>query len=870
MKKLILIDGSNLMFRAYYGTAYSGNLMQNSKGQYTNAIFGFVNMMNSILKEDFTHILVAFDKGKKTFRHDKLETYKAGRAKMPDEFRSQIDLIKKSLDVLGVKQREIALIEADDIIGTYAKVYYDQFDEIEVLSNDKDMLQLINDKVTVRAAKKGKNVIYDTPYLNETLGLAPNQIIDLKGLMGDASDNLPGIPGVGEKTAVKLLKQYETLEGVLEHKSEIKGKLGERINEFYKDAILCKEIATIKVDVPIEYKLDEVKYNGVVEEEMLEFFKELELHSLIKKFNKKTNVILKQLEYEIIDDVYKLDKILINDSFLVLETFNPYYHEATTLGFGLVNKHGNFFIPYDIVHQSLSMQMYLSDESIKKNVFNAKLMEVVLKRDGYELKGVDFDLLLAAYILNPNNTKEDFRVIVSKFEYDDVSYLEEVYQKGAKYSIPSIDKYSLYAVKKAKAIKELKKGLIKELKENDQYDLFYDIELPLTSVLASMESDGINVDMDLLHKLNYENKEKIDKLILEIHELAGLEFNVSSPKQLGEVLFDKLQLPYAKKTKTGYSTNVDILNKLRHHHPIIEKIMSFRTLSKLYSTYIVGLENSVLSDGKIHTIYRQAFTSTGRLSSVEPNLQNIPIRYPEGKEIRKVFIPKKGNLLLASDYSQIELRVLADMANEETLIKAFKNNEDIHTMTAKLIFDKDEITSLERRQAKAVNFGIIYGQSAWGLSEEININPKDAERFIKKYYEKFDGIKKFMDKVVSDTKRLGYAETIYKRRRYIPELNSSVYMQRESGKRNAMNAPIQGSAADIIKIAMIKVYEEMNKLKVKSRMLLQIHDELVFEVDKDEVDLMEKLVVEVMENCVQLKVPLKVDESMGRNLLETK
>ncbi len=870
MKKLILIDGSNLMFRAYYGTAYSGNLMQNSKGQYTNAIFGFVNMMNAILKEDFTHILVAFDKGKMTFRHEKLESYKAGRSKMPDEFRSQIDLIKKSLDVLGVKQREIELIEADDIIGTYAEEYYDQFDKIEVLSNDKDLLQLINDKVTMRTSKKGKNVIYDIAYLNETMGVSPSQITDLKGLMGDASDNLTGIPGVGEKTAVKLLKQYQTLEGVLEHKSEIKGKLGERINEFYEDAILCKEIATLKYDVPFEYKLEDVEYKGVLEDEMMEFFKELELHSLIKKFNKKNNKILEELEYKIISDVYELDKILINDSYLTLETFNPYYHEATTLGFGLVNKFGNFFIPYDVVHQSLAMQMYLSDKAIKKNVFNAKMMEVVLKRDGYELNGVEFDLLLAAYILNPNNTKEDFRVIVSNFEYDDVSYLEEVYQKGVKYSVPSIDKYSLYAVKKAKAIKELKKEMVKELKANNQYDLFYNIELPLSSVLASMESTGINVDLDLLHKLNYENKEKIDKLVLEIHSLAGVEFNVSSPKQLGEVLFDKLNLPYAKKTKTGYSTNVDILNKLRYHHPIIEKVMTYRTLSKLYSTYIVGLENSVLSDGKIHTIYRQAFTSTGRLSSVEPNLQNIPIRYAEGREIRKVFIPQKGNLLLASDYSQIELRVLADMANEETLIKAFNNNEDIHTMTAKQIFDKDEISSLERRQAKAVNFGIIYGQSAWGLSEEININPKDAEKFITKYYERFNGIKVFMDKVVSDTKRLGYAETIYNRRRYIPELNSSVYMQREAGKRNAMNAPIQGSAADIIKIAMIKIYDEMNKLKLKSKLLLQIHDELVFEVDKDEIDLMEKLVVEVMENCISLKVPLKVDESMGKNLFETK
>ena len=873
MKKLILIDGSNIMFRAYYGTAYSGNLMQNSKGQYTNAVFGFVNMMNSVLREDFTHMMVAFDKGKQTFRHESFPDYKGGRKPMPPEFRSQIDLIKESLDVLGVKQREIALIEADDIIGTYSKVYYDDFDEIEIISNDKDLLQLLNDKVSMRASKKGMKdyVLYTPELLKEVMKVDPNQITDLKGLMGDASDNLPGIPGVGEKTAVKLLAEYKTLEGVLEARDNLKGKLGERVREHYKDAILCKEIATIKTDVELAFSLDEVRYEGVKEEKMLEFFKELELHSLIKRYNKKTkSKPTEKFEYKIIRDIYELDDILIKDSCITLETFNPYYHLAEALGFGIVNKKGNFFVPYELLHQSLGMQMYLSDKTISKYVFNVKMMKVVLLKDGYDIKGVEFDLLLAAYILNPNNTKEDFRVIVTNFDYDNVPYLEEVYQKGVKYSIPSIEKYSEYAVKKALAIKVLKDDLLKELSDNNQLSLLNDMELPLSSVLAHMEFEGINVDRAKLQELNKDIKIKLDMITKDIYSLAGFEFNIASPKQLGEILFDKLQLPFAKKTKTGYSTNVDVLNKLKNHHPIIEKVMTFRTLSKLYSTYIVGLEKAILGDDKIHTIYRQAFTSTGRLSSVDPNLQNIPIRYPEGREIRKVFIPSEGNSLLASDYSQIELRVLAHMANEQTLIEAFKNNEDIHTKTAQQIFDKVNISALERRQAKAVNFGIIYGQSAWGLSEEINISPKDAERFITKYYETFSGIKVFMDKVIKDATYLGYASTLLNRRRYLPELKSSVYMQREAGKRNAMNAPIQGSAADIIKIAMIQIFNEMKKRKLKSRLLLQIHDELVFDVDKNEIDIMEKLVTQVMENCIDLLVPLKIDKSFGKNLYETK
>jgi DNA polymerase-1 len=873
MKKLILIDGSNIMFRAYYGTAYSGNLMQNSKGQYTNAVFGFVNMMNSVLKEKFTHILVAFDKSGKTFRHDSFKDYKAGRKPMPEEFRSQIDLIKKSLDVLGVKQREIELIEADDIIGTYSKEYYNDFDVIEIISNDKDLLQLVNDKVSMRSSKKGMQDynLYTPKLLMETMSVTPEQITDLKGLMGDASDNLPGIPGVGEKTAVKLLKLYDTLEGVLEHKDELKGKLGERVRDNVDSAVLCKEIATIKLDVELEFTLEDIEYHGVNEDEMIEFYKDLELHSLIKRYNKKApQKKQNDFSYKVIDNVYDLEDVLKEDSYLVLESFNPYYHLSTNLGFALVNDLGNFFIPYDLLHQSINFQMYLSDETIKKNVFDVKKMRVCLMNDLYDIKGVTFDLLLAAYILNPNNTKEDFRVIVANFEYDDVSYLEEVYGKNTKYHIPEKELYQIYAVKKAVAIKELKSSLIDHLKDNKQYDLFNNIELPVASILAEMEFTGINVDIARLQELNIEIKAKIEVLTTEIQELAGQEFNIASPKQLGEILFDKLDLPHKKKTKTGYSTNVDILEKNKTHHPIIEKIMVFRTLTKLYSTYIVGLENSVLKDGKIHTIYKQAYTSTGRLSSVEPNLQNIPIRYQEGREIRKVFIPSEGNKLYACDYSQIELRVLAHMADEKVLIEAFNNNEDIHTKTAQKIFRKDDISSLERRQAKAVNFGIIYGQSAWGLSEEINIGAKEAERFISTYYQEFPGIKTFMDEVIKNATEKGYVETLYNRRRYLPELTSSVYMQRESGKRNAMNAPIQGTAADIMKIAMIEIDKKMKQQKLKSKVLLQIHDELVFDVDINEIEVLQDLVNNTMEQCVTLSIPLKVEGVLGTNLYETK
>jgi len=872
MKKMILIDGSNLMFRAYYATAYSGNLMQNSKGQYTNAVFSFVNMINSILDEDFSHILVAFDKGKETFRHKDYEDYKGGRPPMPEEFRSQIDLIKKSLDVLGVKQREIELIEADDIIGTYAKTYYDVFDQIDIISNDNDLLQLVNDKVSMRTSKMGKKAAqtYTPKGIEEKYGLSANQVTDLKGLMGDSSDNLKGVPGVGEKTAVKLLKQYETVENLIEHTSELKGKLKEKIEEYKEDALLCKKIATIKTDVELKHDLEDIKYEGVHEEEMINFFNDLELHSLIKKYNRKNGQEKEEWSYKILRDVYELDKLLDKDMYLTLEIFGENYHQAEALGFGIVQDKKVYFVPFKLLSESLNFQMYLEDESYRKYVFDAKMMHVVLSHHDLSLKGIDFDLLLAAYVLNPNNTKDDFRVIVSNFDYDDVHYQEEVYGKGSKYHKPEEKAYAHYAVQKAYAIMKLKEDLENELKDNDQYEVFHDIELPLATVLARMEEEGIYVDQDRLDTLDKEIQERIDDLTDDIHSLAGEEFNISSPKQLGEILFEKLGLKASKKTKTGYSTSIDVLNKLKDDHEIVEKVIDYRMLTKLHSTYIIGLKNAIFDDGKIHTIYRQAFTSTGRLSSIEPNLQNIPIRYKEGREIRKVFVPSENQTMIASDYSQIELRVLAHMAKEETLIKAFKEDQDIHKETARKLFEKDNISDLERRQAKAVNFGIIYGQSAYGLSEGVNISRKEAEKFIKKYYETFSGIKAFMDDIVKEGKDKGYVTTIMNRRRYIPELNSSVYMQREQGKRNAQNAPIQGSAADIIKLAMIRLQEALDKEGMDSKMLLQIHDELVFDVVKEEEDTLKEMIKEIMEGCISLDVPLKVDTASGQNLYETK
>ncbi len=871
MKKLLLIDGSNIMFRAYYATAYSGNLMQNSKGEYTNAVFGLANMLNLILTEDFTHVLVAFDKGKATFRHKDYEAYKAGRKAMPDEFKSQLPKIREIIDRLGFFQYEREDVEADDIIGTIATRYYNDFDEIEIISNDKDLFQLLNDKVTIRLSKRGikPEQSYTVETLKQELEITPHQIPDLKGLMGDSSDNLPGIPGVGEKTALKLLKEFNDVETLLQNTQELKGKLKERVSENADQAMLCKRLATLITDAELDIKLDDMVYTGFDTDALISFYQRMEFHSLIKRLDTKEDEALDET-IKMIKEEKDLEKAFAEQNTIVLECFGDNYHHTKPLGFAWKNTYGNFYMTFDQAIVSERFTAFLMNDTLLKTTFDLKALRVILLGRGIDLKGIDFDVLLAAYVLNPSNTKEDFKVVVQNFDYHDVPYQEEIYGKGAKAKVPSTEVIKDYAMKKVFAIDALKDVLDKKINAQDQASLLFDVEMPLAGYLADMEFYGIRIDQDALKALDESLASEIEAVTKQIHELAGESFNVSSPKQLGVILFEKLNLPSFKKSKTGYSTNIDVLNKLRKKHPIIEPIMKYRSLTKLQSTYVRGLSEATMEDGKIHTIYKQAFTQTGRLSSIEPNLQNIPIRTELGRDIRKVFIPEKGHVLLAADYSQIELRILAHLADEKQLIKAFEADEDIHTITGQEIFDKKEISSNERRIAKAVNFGIIYGQSAWGLSDDLDISIDDAKRFIDRYYHKFPGIAKFMDSVIDGASVEGYVKTMLNRRRYIPELNSRIYAQKEFGKRTAMNAPIQGSAADLIKIAMVKVAQEMDAKQLQSKLVLQIHDELVFNVKEDEREVMKQLVKDVMESAFDLSVPLRVDIAEGENLNDAK
>ncbi|MFW6284869.1 MAG: DNA polymerase I [Bacillota bacterium] len=880
MKKLILIDGSNLMFRAYYATAYSGRMMKNSKGEFTNAVYAITNMLNLILKEDFSHILVAFDKGKATFRHKAYEAYKAQRKPMPDEFRSQLPYIKAVPDKLGITVYEDEAFEADDIIATLAYKYYDDFDDIEIISNDRDLFQLLNHKVHMRISKRGiepeKNYTEDT--LKEDLGLKPSQIPDLKGLMGDSSDNLPGVPGVGEKTALKLLHEYGDIETLLRHANELKGKLKERIQNNSNEAQTFRDLATVKTDADLDLTLEDLRYKGMDKDALIDFYEHLEFHSLLRRLRKDNGLDEKQeassnkvkptSTLNETDDIEKA--VQAKNTTLILESFGENYHFAKKLGFLLSSEERADFIPYEKAIESKAFKDYLLDANRLKSVHDVKKMRVMLKADGLDIKGVDFDLLLAAYVLNPSNTKEDFKVIVSNFDYHDVPYLEDVYGKGKKAGIPEKKTYIEYARKKARAIEHLRSQMETLIKDHDQTELYSAIELPLAFVLADMESEGVSIDTEALKAIDIDLEKELDSLTEEIHELAGETFNIGSPKQLSQILFERLGLPPQKKTKTGYSTNVDVLKKLQGKHPIIDKLLRYRMIDKLKSAYIKGLSEAVHDDGKIHTIYKQAFTQTGRLSSIEPNLQTIPIRSEMGRNIRKVFIPSKGHVLIAADYSQIELRLLAHLANEKRMIEAFNHDEDIHTATGKLVFEKDELTANERRMAKAVNFGIIYGQTPWGLSQELGISNQAAKTFIERYYERFSGIEAYMKEVVDFAKENGYVKTMYNRRRYIPELNSKIHAQRELGKRTAMNAPLQGSAADLIKIAMNAIDSAIKEKGLKSRLILQIHDELVFDVPKDEAKTMQKLVKETMEGVADLKVPLTVDALIGENLDEAK
>ena len=844
MEKIILVDGNNLLFRSYYATAYNGNFMKNSKGFPTNALFGFANMMNKIIEEEKpTYIMVAFDKGK-TFRHDKYDFYKQGRIETPNELKLQFPKAKELLNAMGIKYYEIDNYEADDIIGTFAE-YCNKDPKFigTIISSDKDLLQLISNDIDIKLLKQKDYLRYNEDTFTKEYGIKPINIIDLKALMGDASDNIPGVKGIGEKTALKLLQEYKTLDGIYEHIDEIKGKTKEKLEQDKDNAYMSYEIATIYKNVPIDINIDELKYLGSTDK-LNGLYEELEFYSFLKKEKKKEE----DINITIIDDVSKIK--IDKECAIYLELDGTNYHNSNIIGIGIYNKDVAYYI------KNITNLDFLNGLDIF--TYDLKKLYVSLKYKNIKIPDIKNDLMIASALLE-YNTKDDIAYLANQFNYN-IPFYESVLKQ---------DDISKIVVSKAKFIYEIKDELLNKIKEENMEELYNEIEIPLTYVLGDMEYDGVVVDKDILNEMGNEIKIKLEILSKDIYNLAGTSFNISSPQQLGEVLFERLNLPHGKKGKTGYSTAVDVLNKLVNKHPIIEKILEYRMLNKLYTTYVEGLI-STIKDGKIHTIYTQTLTRTGRLSSIEPNLQNIPIRTDYGRLIRKAFVPSPNSIIISGDYSQIELRILAHMANVPALIDAFNNDLDIHSKTASDIFKTDVVTKEMRRIAKAVNFGIIYGISSFGLSENLNISTKEAKQFIDEYLKTYPGIKEYMDNTIKKAYECGYAKTLFNRKRNIDELKNTNYMIRQSGERMALNTPIQGTSADIIKKAMVLIHQKLKENNLKSKLIIQVHDELVFDCLKEEQEQITKIMKDVMENVIKLKVPLKIDIEYGNNWYEAK
>lgn len=874
-KKLVLIDGNSIAYRAFFALP----LLNNDKGIHTNAVYGFTMMLQRILEDEKpTHLLVAFDAGKTTFRHKTFSEYKGGRQKTPPELSEQFPYIRELLDAYGISRYELENYEADDIIGTLSLHAEKDGYEVKVISGDKDLTQLSSDAVTVSITRKGITDIeeYTPAHIEEKYGITADRIIDMKGLMGDSSDNIPGVPGVGEKTALKLLKEFGTLEELLDSVDKVSGKkLKEKLEEFRDQALMSKELATITREAPVEIKIEDIEYEGFDKEKVINIFKELGFNSLLEKLGGDTEAVeekLEEIEFIIADEIK--EEMFTDENAFYVELLEDNYHYADIIGFSVANDKGNFFFSKETALKSDVFKTWAEDETKKKTVYDAKRSEVSLRHHGVHLKGADFDLYIASYLINPSQTIEDMASIAKNHGYNAIQSDEAFYGKGAKRRIPEEKELAGHLARKAAALMTLKEKLDSELKENQQSELFYDLEMPLSLILADMESTGIKVDLERLKTMGQDLLSKLDEIEKRIHELAGEAFNINSPKQLGVILFEKLGLPAIKKTKTGYSTSADVLEKLENSHEIIRDILHYRQLGKLQSTYIEGLLKVVnYETGKVHTRFNQALTQTGRLSSTDPNLQNIPIRLEEGRKIRQAFVPSEpGWAIFAADYSQIELRVLAHIANDEKLIEAFNEDMDIHTKTAMEVFhvNADEVTSNMRRHAKAVNFGIVYGISDYGLSQSLGITRKEAGKFIDRYLESYPGVKQYMDDIIHDAKQKGYVSTLLHRRRYLPEITSRNFNLRSFAERTAMNTPIQGSAADIIKKAMIDMADRLRKEELKARLLLQVHDELIFEVPEDEIETLKKIVPDVMENAVELKVPLKVDYSFGPTWFDAK
>ena len=886
-EKVVLIDGNSILNRAFYGIP----MLTNSQGIHTNAVYGFLNILLKILDEEQPQYLtVAFDVKHPTFRHERYAEYKGTRKPMPEELREQLPIIKDVLKAMNVKIMERPGYEADDILGTIAKQCEKDGYVVSLVSGDRDLLQIATDTIKIRIpkTKKGGTEIedYNTSDVVEKYGINPLQIIDLKGLMGDASDNIPGVPGIGEKTALKILDKFQSVENAIDNIDEVMpNKARESLREYASLAILSKELATIKLDCELDYNLNDAKINNMFNEASVQMFKQLEFKSLIARVN---------CSSEIKNDVK--DKIIVVDNLADCDSLfnNKIAKHSGYVGvyvdddaFNLVGICINTDNVYCIKSEGFITKEYLLEKVC--SIFSGDNIVVVqnLKK---HLKYIDkenidyisdlvdcnriFDTTIAAYLLNPlqdtyyyDDISKDYANLILPSESEVMgkpdknkqieNYEEKIVEVCGYNAFVSFASYS---------------NMLKELKDSNMYDLMYNVEMPLLCTLYDMEKRGIKANLDELKAYSGRLSKRIEELELLIYDLAGEKFNINSPKQLGIILFEKMSLPFAKKTKSGYSTSADVLEKLRSEHKIINYILEYRQLTKLKSTYADGLAGYIEEDGRIRSNFNQTITATGRISSTEPNLQNIPVRMELGREIRKVFIPEDGYMFVNADYSQIELRVLAHMSDDERLIAAYKTDEDIHRITASEVFHTpiNEVTDLQRRNAKAVNFGIVYGISSFGLGQDLNITRKEAEKYIQKYFETYPQVKTFLDGLVLDAKEKGYITTMFNRRRPVPELTSTNFMQRSFGERIAMNSPIQGTAADIIKIAMVNVNEKLKESKLKSRLLLQIHDELLIETHKSEVEEVKKILHDEMFNAVKLNVPLEVDVNEGASWFDLK
>lgn len=880
-KRLIIIDGNSIINRAFYALPD----MSNSEGLKTNAIFGFVRMMFKII-EDYqpTHMSVAFDKKAPTFRHKQYADYKAGRKKMPDELAQQLQPLKDLLDKFNINRLELEGYEADDLIGTVARLGEENDFKVYIVTGDKDAIQLASHKTTTLITKKGVGEVEEYNYdsVLERYEMTPTQFIDLKGLMGDKSDNIPGVPGVGEKTGIKLLKQYSTIENLIEHTDELKGSIKKKIEENKDLALMSKELATIITNVPIEVKLEDLEYGDYNKDDVVEKFKEFGFTSLITKLldiEGGETTIKEEIDLKIehLDNVEDFIKKAEENKKVIIDVIGK---EGNILDkrvlYVFLSLDGNeiYYVNEDELPQ---IKTLLSNPEIKKHGYDLKEDYILLKPYEIELNSMDFDITIAEYLIDSkSSTSYECSAIAMKYLTRKIKSKEDLLGKGAKakkFDEIEFDELSVYIGDILNTVNGVYPKMEENLKETEMDGLFYHVEMPLVEVLGSMEYIGMKVDKDQLNELKEKFTTIINELENEIFELAGEPFNINSPKQLGVVLFEKLGLPVIKKTKTGYSTNAEVLEKLRDKHEIIDKITEYRQIVKLNSTYVEGLLKIINpKTGRIHSSFNQTITTTGRISSTEPNMQNIPVKTEMGRDIRKVFVADDNCKLVDADYSQVELRVLAHMSGDENMIDAFKHGEDIHSKTASQIFDVDikDVTSKQRIEAKAINFGIIYGKTDFGLSQDLNIPVATAKAYIDSYFNKYPKIKEFMDEAVESATETGYATTILNRRRYIPEIKASNFIVRNQGKRFAMNAPIQGSAADIIKVAMVNVYNKLKENNMKSRLILQVHDELIVEAVDEELEMAEKIVREEMENAQSMDVKLDVDLNTGDSWYETK